>query len=199
MPVKSAPPRDNGRHATHPHRSPNLTALPFAERARAVEAHIANHHRIPVITRDIPDPLLGDLDGAEIHLDHLLEPHQRLFLLIHLFGHTVQWNTDPTAFDRGALQTPPVPNDRLPAILDYEAEAAAFGLALVHEIGIHDLDQWLSDYSACDRAYLEHFYRTAEKRPFESFWRDGTPIAPARAIPPFTPRRRTTRTAGRVI
>ena len=47
---------------------------------------------------------------------------------------------------------------------------------LLHEAGIHDLDQWLSDFAACDSRYLMHFYRTGEKRAFRSFWRDGAEV-----------------------
>ena len=54
-----------------------------------VQARIESSHGIGVVTRDIQDPLTGDLDGAE----------ERLFLLGHLFGHMVQWNV---ALDAGA-------------------------------------------------------------------------------------------------
>ena len=42
---------------------------------------------------------------------------------------------------------------------------------LFHQIGITDIDQWFCDYTACDQAYLLHFYRTGEKRDFRTFWR----------------------------
>ena len=42
---------------------------------------------------------------------------------------------------------------------------------LFHQIGITDIDQWFCDYTACDQAYLLHFYRTGEKRDFRAFWR----------------------------
>ncbi len=41
----------------------------FAGAVRLVQARIAGYYKIPVVTRDIPDPLTGDLDGAEIHID----------------------------------------------------------------------------------------------------------------------------------
>jgi len=34
---------------------------------------------------------------------------------------------------------------------------------MLHQIGITEIDQWLSDYTACDMAYLQHYYRTGEK------------------------------------
>jgi len=77
--------------------------------------------------------------------------------------------------------------------MDYEPEAACYALALFHQIGITGADQWLSDYSACDMAYLSHYYCTGEKRDFVSFWRHNTPLIQPRPIPPFTPVRRTFR------
>jgi hypothetical protein len=37
---------------------------------------------------------------------------------------------------------------------------------MLHQVGINDADQWLSDYTACDMAYLRHYYRTGEKLSF---------------------------------
>ncbi len=173
--------------------------LPFAEYCAQVEDHLRRRYGIPVVTRDIPDPLTGDLDGAEIHIDCAVTFEQRLFLLGHLFGHTVQWNTDSRAFEIGKPQRPPVAEDLLPELLEYEREAACYGLTMFHEIGIHDADQWYCDYTACDRAYLFHYYRTGEKRDSLSFWEAGTPILEAKAIPPFTPLRRVFRLDGIVI
>ena len=92
--------------------------IPFAEHCSRVEAHIEHAYRIRVVTVDVPDPLTGDLDGAEIHLDFALTPEQRLFLLGHLFGHTVQWNVNPRAFEIGKQHEPPVSEELLPSIMD---------------------------------------------------------------------------------
>jgi len=105
---------------------------------------------IRVVTLDVPDPLTGDLDGAEIHIDYAVTVEQRFFLLAHLFGHTVQWNVSPRAFEIGKPHEPPVSEELLPAIIDYEREAASYALGMLHQVGINDADQWLSDYTACD-------------------------------------------------
>lgn len=172
---------------------------PFPELSARVQQYIEGRYGIRVVTRDIPDPLIGDLDGAEIHVDFAITPEQRLFLLAHLFGHTVQWNTSPEAFDKGQLLRPPVDEALMPTLLAYEREAAGYGLALLHDAGILQADQWLSDYSACDLAYLAHFYRTGEKRNAMSFWRQDTPLVEPGAIPAFTPVRRVFRMTGVVI
>lgn len=173
--------------------------LPFADYCLQVENHIQQAYQVRIVTRDIPDPLTGDLNGAEIHIDYAVTPEQRLFLLAHLFGHTVQWNTDPAAFDLGRPRTPPVSPDDLPALMDYEREAAAYALGLLHELGITETDQWFADYAACDAAYLRHFYVTGEKQNFLTFWRDNSPLIQARPIPQFTPESKSFRSDGIVI
>jgi hypothetical protein len=173
--------------------------LPFADYAARVERHIERNYGVRVVTRDVPAPLTGDLNGAEIHIDYAVTAEQRLFLLAHLFGHTVQWNVRPGAFELGQPQAPPVSEDRLPALMEYEREAAGYALGLLHEAGITDADQWLADYSACDARYLRHYYVTAEKREFFSFWREGTSRLHALPVPPFVPTGRSFRSDGIVI
>lgn len=103
-----------------------------------VEHLLKDRYAIAVITRDIPDPLTGDLDGLEIHIDYAATPEQRLFLLAHLFGHTVQWNVDRGTFELERQYKPPVAEALFPAILAYEHEAARYGLSLLHEAGRHE-------------------------------------------------------------
>jgi hypothetical protein len=173
--------------------------IPFTEYCAIVERHIEQHYHMRVVTRDIPDPLTGDLDGIEIHIDHAVSSELRLFLLAHLFGHTVQWNVNPGTFELGRQYQPPVDEQLFPEIVAYEKEAACYGLFLLHEAGILDVDAWFSAYTASDQAYLLHFYRTGEKKEFLDFWTDKAPLlAPAR-IPRFTPAKRAFRMDGIVI
>ena len=164
-----------------------------------VERFLLANYGIAVITRDIPDPLTGDLDGLEIHVDHSLTAEERLFLLGHLFGHTVQWNVNPAAFEIGRQYRPPVAEDLFPAVIAYEHEAARYGLSMVHQAGIADVDHWFSAYSACDQAYLLHYYRTAEKGRFRDFWPETVPLIEPKQVPDFKPTRRTFRMDGIVI
>jgi hypothetical protein len=173
--------------------------IPFADYSARVQEHLEHSYAIRVVTRDIPDPLTGDLDGAQIQIDYAVTPEQRLFLLGHLFGHTVQWNVDPAAFEIGRKYQPPVDEKLFPAILAYEGEAACYALAMFHQIDITEIDQWFSDYTACDQAYLLHFYRTREKRDFHTFWLDNAPRIQPKPIPLFTPTKRVLRLDGIVI
>jgi hypothetical protein len=173
--------------------------IPFDQYSGRTQKHLESFYGIRVVTRDIPDPLTGDLDGLEIHIDYAVTAEQRLFLLAHLFGHTVQWNLDPALFEIGRQYQPPVNEDLIPAIIAYEQEAACYGLAMLHQVAITDIDQWFCNYTACDQAYLLHFYRSSEKQDFRSLWVDTAPLIKAQPIPSFTPTRRTFRMDGIVI
>lgn len=164
-----------------------------------LERHVEERWGIPVRIRDVPNPFTGDLDGAEIHVDHDVDAEDALFILVHLFGHTVQWNVDPALRELGMVRGPGLPEATLAALVAYEHQACRYSLQLLHEAGVTELDQWLADFSACDLAYLVHFYQTGEKRPFRSFWRDGQPRLEPLAIPAFTPTRWVSRWDGVVV
>jgi len=165
----------------------------------ALEAHIEARYGVPVILKDVPDPFTGDLDGREIHVDFDLDPADAVFIVAHLFGHTVQWNLSPADRDLGSRFLVGASAEELAAVRDYERTACAYSLQLFHEAGVRDCDAWLSDFAACDFAYLEHFYRTGEKRPFMSFWRDDTALLAPLPIPAFTPTAWRARWSGVVI
>ena len=170
----------------------------FREAFNRVEAYVERRYGLPVVITDVPDPFTGDLDGSSILVDYDLDPEEALFILVHLFGHTVQWNVSPEDRALGLLEVRNADDALLAALERYERDAARYSLQLFHEAGVRDLDQWLADFAACDIAYLLHFYRTGETRPFKSFWRDGAePLTPL-AIPDFHPTRWVTR-SGTVI
>jgi hypothetical protein len=173
--------------------------IPFEDYCSRVQHYIVRYYLIRVVTVDVPDPLTGDLDGAQIQIDFALSPEQRLFLLGHLFGHTVQWNVNPRAFEIGRQREPPVSEDDLPEVMEYERDAACYALGMFHQAGVSEVDNWFSDYAACDMAYLRHYYRTGEKGVFSSFWREGAPLIEALPTPVFTPSKRIFRRDGVVI
>ena len=177
---------------------------PSDERLRAVfnqvEPYIERRYGIPVRIRDVPNPFTGDLDGEEIHVDYAEDIESALFIIAHLFGHTVQWNSDVSARELGGggLVEKPGPQ-LLQRLLDYEVEACRYSLQLFHDAGVKDLDGWVSDYAACDWGYLKHFYETGEKAPFKSFWREGVPLLTPKPIPEFRPQKWISRWAGIVV
>lgn len=170
----------------------------FAEVIGVVEPLIEHRWGIPVMLRDVPHPFTGDLDGTEIHVDYDLTSEDALFIIVHLFGHTVQWNTSADA-RRIGKHPGPWTEELLAELRAYETDACRLSLQLFHDAGIHDLDQWLSDFAACDYRYLDHFYRTGTKPDFRSFWTDGNPVLTPLPIPAFSPQRWATRVDGIVI
>jgi hypothetical protein len=154
-----------------------------------VERAVEDRWGIPVLISDVPHPFTGDLDGAEIKVDHANAIEDAVFILVHLFGHTVQWNVSAEARAIAVEEHATWSDADLERIGSYEREACAYSLQLLHDCGIHDLDQWISDFAACDAAYLMHFYRTGEKRDLRSFWRDDQPLVPPRPIPEFQPKK----------
>ncbi len=168
------------------------SAVLNGDRLRAVfdvvEHTIESRWGVPVRISDVPSPFTGDLDGAAIAIDYNNEIEDALFILIHLFGHTVQWNTSERARQIGTRRpTETWTEAELAELAQYEIEACRLSLALLHSVQVHDLDQWLSDFAACDAAYLMHFYRTGEKRPFRTFWQNHQPVLQPIEIPHFSP------------
>jgi hypothetical protein len=174
-----------------------------AARLRAVfdtiEPLIEKRWNIPVRITDVPNPFTGDLDGEAILVDHDLDIEDAVFILIHLFGHTVQWNVSERARDIGFARRDTWTDEQLRELAEYEEQACRYSMQLLHEAGVHDLDQWVSDFAACDTAYLMHFYKTGEKREFRSFWQADAPLITPLAIPEFHPTRWISRYDGTVV
>ncbi|MBA3394784.1 MAG: hypothetical protein H0T89_19210 [Deltaproteobacteria bacterium] len=165
-----------------------------------VERLVEDRWEIPVRVSDVPNPFTGDLDGQSILVDHDLDVEDAVFILIHLFGHTVQWNVSERAREIGFASPRQVwSEDALREVAEYEREACRYSLQLLHDADIRDLDPWVSDFAACDVAYLMHFYRTGEKLPFRSFWQAGAPVLEPLAIPMFLPARWISRFDGTVV
>jgi hypothetical protein len=164
-----------------------------------LERTIEDRWGIPVLIQDVPNPFTGDLDGEQIMVDYDLEIEDAVFILIHLFGHTVQWNVSAERREVAFFAPATWTDDQLRAVTDYEAEACRYSLQLLHDVGVYDLDQWISDFAACDSSYLLHFYKTGQKRPFRSFWKDNAPLLTPQAIPDFQPTRWLSRHQGTVV
>jgi hypothetical protein len=174
---------------------PNYLRAVFNRLERLIE----DRWEVPVHIQDVPNPFTGDLDGEQIMVDFDLDIEDAVFIVIHLFGHTVQWNVSAERRAVAFLKPATWTDEQLSAAMAYETEACRYSLQLVHEAGFHDLDQWISDFAACDSRYLMHFYKTGEKRPFRSFWRDGSPPLAPLAIPEFRPAQWLSRYQGTVV
>lgn len=180
--------------------SVSIDAARFRAVFDRVEAYVERRYGVAVTIGDVMNPFTGDLDGERIQVDYELDWEGALFVLAHLFGHTVQWNVNPRYRAIGAMGVLDRPDEELlEELLTYERQACRYSLQLFHECGVNDLDRWMSDYAACDLAYLEHYYRTGEKRAFREFLERDRPLVEPLAIPDFQPTRWMARWGGVVI
>ena len=116
---------------------------------------------------DLEPPRTGIFDGLRIVIDPDVAFEMQCFVLLHLFGHSVQWVAPSLERQIEALQHT-ADHDRFMRVLhDYELQAGRLGLQLLHEAGVHDLDGWFSDFVATDWCYVERFYRTDRIPPWE--------------------------------
>jgi hypothetical protein len=169
-------------HPSHP------TQDRLVEVFNILERHIEDRYGIPVMISDVLDPNTGDFDGVQIKIDYANDIEIAVFVLIHLFGHTVQWNTNERFREIGQDTNLKKTEEELKEISVYEKEATQLSLALLHEAGVKDLDQWVSDWWRADFAWLTNFYRTGERADFRKYMRAGVePPLGIIPIPPFKP------------
>jgi hypothetical protein len=171
----------------------------FEEALALLKARVEGHYGIGVLSFDVAAPFSGDLDGQEIRIDPEFGIELMVFNLIHLFGHTVQWNLLGRVPDIGTKPPGQYSPADLEEVTSYERDASRYGQALLHETGLQDLAPWLADLSASDITYLEHFYATGIKGALADFRKTGQPLLDPLPIPDFKPRRLNFRTDGVVI
>src|SRR5947209_15729034 len=150
---------------------------------------------VRVYIGDVTDPNTGTFDGSEIGIDWANDLDMSLFVLVHLFGHTVQWNTVASYRTIDQRVKPGAPPEVIEEARLYEQNASRLGLALLHDAGIRDRDQWISDWWGSDWKYLSTYYATGKLPPWTECRSTGHARIEPLAIPAFTPRRFYTRYA----
>jgi hypothetical protein len=112
--------------------------------------------------RTLEPPKSGIFDGLRITVDPSGDLETRCFILVHLFGHSVQWVAPSLEANLDALRNTEDHGQFMEALHDYEFAAAGYGLQLLHEAGLTELDQWFSDFVETDWRYVESYYRTGQ-------------------------------------
>lgn len=138
--------------------------------------------------RDLEPPRTGTFDGLRLVLDPDVDFEMQCFVLVHLFGHCVQWVSPALAASAAAVQETTDRQKFIEIAHDYELEASRLGLKMLHERGVTDMDQWLSDFVESDWRYLRTYYETGQTPPWESCIARGCPVLTPLAIPAFAPR-----------
>ena len=110
--------------------------------------------------RDLEPPRTGIFDGLRIVIDPDVGFEMQCFLLLHLFGHSVQWVAPSIEHKLKDLQHTDDKATFMQVLHDYEFEAAGFGMQLLRDAGVTHLDQWYSDFVETDWRYVAGFYET---------------------------------------
>ena len=135
--------------------------------------------------RHLEPPRTGTFDGRQILIDPDSSFEMQCFILLHLFGHSVQWVAPSLEHKLHALQHTPEKERFLQVLHDYEFEAAQFGLQLLHDVGVTHLDPWYSDFVATDWRYVERYYREDKIPPWDDCVVTDQPLVHPVAIPPL--------------
>jgi hypothetical protein len=133
--------------------------------------------------RDLDPPRTGIFDGVRIVIDPDVGFEMQGFLLLHLFGHSVQWVAPSLAHKLEDLQHTEDRQRFMQVLHDYEFEAAGFGMRLLHDVGITHLDQWYSDFVETDWRYVERYYETDQLPDWHTCIVSGRPLITPRDIP----------------
>ena len=155
---------------------------------QALVHQIESVYSLKVNVGPVTGSYTGQFDGKEIWVDLDKNPDEAVFILVHLFGHTVQWNLDEKLRLLG-LSNLGVTESDLPRIYQYEREASRLGLALLEATNEFRLARWLTDRFGADWKFLAHFYRTGQKVRFEKDAGADEPLLTSVPIPHFTPQR----------
>ena len=140
-------------------------------------------HNFVLEYRHLEPPKTGIFDGLRISLDPDVRFEMQCFLLLHLFGHSVQWVS--------VVPNPVLPDlqntkDRarfMHVLHEYEFEAAGFGMTLLHTTGVTTLDQWYSDFVQTDWQYVERYYLTDRLPDWNQCVASGCPLIAPKPIP----------------
>jgi hypothetical protein len=133
--------------------------------------------------RDLDPPRTGIFDGLRIVIDPDVGFEMQCFLLLHLFGHSVQWVAPSLEHKLGDLQNTQDRARFMQVLRDYEFEAATFGLQLLHERHVAHHDQWYSDFVHTDWKYVERFYETNQLPPWQECVVENCPLIQPQPIP----------------
>jgi hypothetical protein len=133
--------------------------------------------------RDLEPPRTGIFDGLRIVIDPDVGFEMQCFLLLHLFGHSVQWVAPSIEHKLGELQHTEDKARFMRVLHDYEREAAGFAMQLMRERNVTALDQWFSDFVETDWRYVERYYQTDKLPPWEECVVSGVPLITATPLP----------------
>src|SRR5579872_2062429 len=105
--------------------SGSVTAVDYRTVFQALAKQAEDVYSLKVNVGPVNGSYTGQFDGREIWVDLDRDPEEAVFILVHLFGHTVQWNLDEKLRQLG-LANSGVREEDLPRIYQYERQASQF-------------------------------------------------------------------------
>lgn len=128
-----------------------------------VSDHLSKNYSISVIEKSIIDNEVntGSYNGLEINVKNSLAWENKLFLIIHLFGHIVQWSIpEKSILYKDVEKALPNMNSanfshEMQLIEKYEKEAGGYAMKLLHNCNIYELDAWFTNWFYADWEYLK--------------------------------------------
>ena len=177
--------RANG-HELVGHRRPGLVGRLPAGRLVELWPRAASRvvkHGFAVELADLDPPRTGIFDGLKIVIDPDVPFEMQCFVLLHLFGHSVQWTAPTLAAELDGLQHTTDKGAFMKVLQAYEYQAAQFGKQLLDETALGGLDRWYSDFVATDWKYVERFYQTEAIPPWEECGTEAASIIQPLEIP----------------
>ena len=133
--------------------------------------------------RDLESPRTGIFDGLRIVIDPDVPFEMQCFLLLHLFGHSVQWVAPSLAGTLTGITANGDKGDFIAALQAYEYDAAQFGMQLLREVGVVGRDQWYADFVATDWTYVCTYYQAGALPNWNLCIRRGVPLIKPMPIP----------------
>lgn len=139
-----------------------ITPPSFRKHGEVVINHLSNKYNLTVIEKETVDSneYIGSFDGENITVKSSLSDDHKLFLIVHLFGHCVQWCGLGAEKYSNIEETLPINNDgmispeKLKELKDYETEAAGYAVQLLNDALDVNLSQWFADWSHADWDYF---------------------------------------------
>jgi len=175
----------------------------FTEVLEKARSYAENVLKLSIIdTSDLDPYFKGDLDGVRIWIASALDDEEELFNILHLVGHSAQWNLSNELRGLGSVLHLKPDDKTLYQLQEYEWEANCYGLSILHDLNVFDLDIWYSDKYKEDMYYLTHFYKTGEKlrevTDISKLYEFNRPLI-QKNIPAFIPKANPERRTGIVI
>lgn len=132
---------------------------------------------------ELEKPKTGIFNGLAITLDQSQPAYLKVFILLHLFGHSVQWTAPAIEHKLEALQNTPDKAEFMQVLHNYEYEAAQFAAKLLVDAGFPEYQGWLADFVETDWQYVKRYYETDRIPPLEDCVSLGQPLIEPGEIP----------------